>query len=114
MTFIPLGIWYDAPGISVGLYIWKGLIPALLGNILGGGLFVGAYFWYQYIHGTPATPAIDGQEFAGSRVGLLDYRGGGMVDLGRRRQTDVETLHGEGSPSGANTPLGPKMEEKQP
>lgn len=41
MTFIPLGIWLNAPGISVGLYIWKGIIPTLLGNIIGGGLFVG-------------------------------------------------------------------------
>lgn len=41
MTFIPLGIWVKTPGISVGLYIWKGIIPTLLGNIIGGGLFVG-------------------------------------------------------------------------
>lgn len=41
MTFIPLGIWLDAPGITTGLYIWKGIIPTLLGNILGGGLFCG-------------------------------------------------------------------------
>ncbi|KAJ5243523.1 Formate/nitrite transporter [Penicillium citrinum] len=39
MTFIPLGIWEGAPGLSVGLYIWKGIIPTLIGNILGGGLF---------------------------------------------------------------------------
>jgi formate/nitrite transporter len=44
MTFIPLSIWLNAPGISVGLYIWKGVIPALMGNILGGGLFCGEYF----------------------------------------------------------------------
>lgn len=41
MTFIPLAIWVDAPHITVGLYIWKGIIPTLLGNILGGGLFCG-------------------------------------------------------------------------
>jgi formate/nitrite transporter len=41
MTFIPMAIWLDAPGISVGLYIWKGIIPALIGNIIGGGLFCG-------------------------------------------------------------------------
>ena len=41
MAFIPMAIWLDAPGISVGLYIWKGIIPTLLGNIVGGGLFVG-------------------------------------------------------------------------
>ncbi|KAJ5247641.1 hypothetical protein N7468_002624 [Penicillium chermesinum] len=49
MTFIPLGIWVSTPGISVGLYIWKGIIPTLLGNIIGGGLFVGTYYWYMYL-----------------------------------------------------------------
>lgn len=41
MTFIPLAIWVGAPEITVGLYIWKGIIPTLLGNILGGALFCG-------------------------------------------------------------------------
>lgn len=41
MTFIPLAIWVGAPEITVGLYIWKGIIPTLLGNIIGGGLFCG-------------------------------------------------------------------------
>ncbi|KAJ5634269.1 hypothetical protein N7528_002111 [Penicillium herquei] len=49
MTFIPLGIWVDTPGITVGLYIWKGIIPTLLGNILGGSLFCGTYYWYMYL-----------------------------------------------------------------
>ncbi|KAJ5156356.1 hypothetical protein N7492_009159 [Penicillium capsulatum] len=49
MTFIPLAIWVDAPKITVGLYIWKGIIPTLLGNILGGGLFCGTYYWYMYL-----------------------------------------------------------------
>lgn len=41
MTFIPLGIWLGAPQITIGLYIWKGIIPTLLGNIIGGGIFCG-------------------------------------------------------------------------
>jgi formate/nitrite transporter len=49
MTFVPLGIWLEAPGISAGLYIWKGIIPTLIGNILGGGLFCGTYYWYMYL-----------------------------------------------------------------
>ena len=39
MTFIPMAIWLGAPEISVGLYIWKGIIPALIGNIVGGAVF---------------------------------------------------------------------------
>jgi formate/nitrite transporter FocA (FNT family) len=36
MFFIPMGIWQDTPKLTVGLYIWKGIIPALIGNIIGG------------------------------------------------------------------------------
>jgi formate/nitrite transporter len=41
MTFIPLAILLGAPEITVALYIWKGIVPTLLGNIIGGGLFCG-------------------------------------------------------------------------
>ncbi|MCJ1300532.1 hypothetical protein MMC08_003329 [Hypocenomyce scalaris] len=51
MFFIPIGIWNGAPGISVGYYIWKSLIPATIGNMIGGGLFVGAVYWYLYLTG---------------------------------------------------------------
>ncbi|KAJ5374414.1 hypothetical protein N7517_006420 [Penicillium concentricum] len=49
MTFIPLGIWLGAPQITTSLYIWKGIIPTLLGNIIGGGVFCGTYYWYMYL-----------------------------------------------------------------
>ncbi|PKX96177.1 formate/nitrite transporter family protein [Aspergillus novofumigatus IBT 16806] len=49
MTFIPMRIWLGAPEITVGLYIWKGFIPTLLGNVVGGGLFAGTYYWYMYL-----------------------------------------------------------------
>jgi hypothetical protein len=59
MFFIPLGIWLDTPKITVGLYIWKGIIPAGLGNIVGGALFCGAFYWYMYL--VDADPiAVDG------------------------------------------------------
>jgi hypothetical protein len=32
-------------------YIWKNLIPTTLGNIVGGGLFVEAFYWYLYLSG---------------------------------------------------------------
>ena len=51
MFFIPIGIWNGAPGITVGLYIWKSMIPAVIGNILGGGVFVAAVYWYLYLTG---------------------------------------------------------------
>lgn len=50
MIFIPLGIWVGAP-IGVGYYIWKSMIASVCGNIIGGGLFVGAMYWYLYLTG---------------------------------------------------------------
>lgn len=50
MFFIPIGIWNGAP-FGVGYYIWKSLIPTTLGNMIGGGLFVGAIYWYLYLTG---------------------------------------------------------------
>jgi hypothetical protein len=53
MYFIPLGIFLGAPKpLTTGYYIWKSMIPSLLGNIVGGGLFVGAIYWYLFLEGT--------------------------------------------------------------
>lgn len=46
----PRGIWCGAP-FGVGYYIWKSMIPTALGNIVGGGLFVGTAYWYLYLTG---------------------------------------------------------------
>ncbi|GAB7355382.1 hypothetical protein MBLNU459_g5903t1 [Dothideomycetes sp. NU459] len=54
MFFIPLGIWCGAD-ISVGYYIWKSMIPTALGNMVGGGLFVGTAYWYLYLTGEVAV-----------------------------------------------------------
>lgn len=100
MFFIPIGIWVGTPGVTVGLYIWKGIIPALLGNIVGGGVFVGAYFWYQYLQGQD-TNVIDGQNYEAEPVGMLDMRTG-HVDFGRKKRvSDVETLR---EANGAESP----------
>jgi len=68
MAFIPLGIWVGAP-ISVGLYIWKGIIPALLGNIVGGALFCGCYYYYMYILGNEPI-VINGEVYEGPSFGF--------------------------------------------
>jgi hypothetical protein len=51
MYFIPMAIFEGSPNISVGYYIWKSMIPSALGNIVGGGLFVGVVYWYLYLAG---------------------------------------------------------------
>lgn len=101
MFLIPMGIWVNTPNLSVGMYIWKGMIPALLGNIIGGGLFVGTYCWYQHLQGVDA-PAIDGREFGGDHVGWMRGRSARVVDLGRRPGASVEDGVGQ---SGTSTPM---------
>ena len=45
-----MGIWCGAP-FGVSFYIWKSLIPTLLGNLVGGGMFVATAYWYLYLTG---------------------------------------------------------------
>lgn len=83
MTFIPLAIWLDAPNITVGLYVWKGIIPTLLGNIIGGGLFVGTYYWYMYLlQGESITLAgLRRQGMAGTSATVTPATAGGKDDV---------------------------------
>lgn len=70
MFFIPNAIFHDDPLISASFYIWKSLIPALIGNIIGGALFVGMAYWY--LHATGAGPiAVDGALYAADQQELL-------------------------------------------
>ncbi|CAF1162452.1 unnamed protein product [Adineta steineri] len=39
--------------LSIGNYILNVLIPVTLGNILGGGIFVGFIYWYLYLAKKP-------------------------------------------------------------
>lgn len=94
MTFIPLGIFAQTPHLTVGLYIWKGMIPALLGNIIGGAFFVGTYFWYMNLQGQPMV-YIDGHPFGEDVVEAVDPKNGN-INLGKKRKqmADEETLAG--------------------
>jgi formate transporter len=61
MYFIPMGIIlktlggvaapaaYDAGALNWGSFIAANLIPVTLGNIIGGGLFVGMSYWSAYL-----------------------------------------------------------------
>jgi formate/nitrite transporter FocA (FNT family) len=46
MFFIPIAIFVGDGDITVGYYIWKSMIPTVIGNIVGGGFFVAAAYWY--------------------------------------------------------------------
>lgn len=49
MFYLPLGIMQGA-GITVGQCLWRNLLPATIGNIIGGALLVGAL--HHYLHRT--------------------------------------------------------------
>ncbi|KAJ3526680.1 hypothetical protein NM208_g11072 [Fusarium decemcellulare] len=70
MFFMPLGIFLGTPDLTVGLYIWKGMIPALFGNILGGSLFCGVYFWWMYL-AAETTLTEDEEHEVKTRAGIL-------------------------------------------
>lgn len=80
MFLIPNAIFHGSPNITVGLYVWKGVIPALLGNIIGGGFFVGCLYWYLHLQGQ-SDLAVDGSYFessysSGRRSALNPWRRG--------------------------------------
>ncbi|RMZ17006.1 hypothetical protein D0862_01020 [Hortaea werneckii] len=56
MFLVPIGMYYGAP-FGVGYYIWKSMIPAALGNIVGGCGFVGLSYWYMWMTSDEAVPA---------------------------------------------------------
>ena len=50
MFTVQMGMLLGA-NLSVGKYIYSVLIPVTLGNIVGGGFFVGFIYWYLYLAG---------------------------------------------------------------
>lgn len=95
MFFVPMGIWQGAPGITVRLYIWKGIIPAFIGNVVGGGLFVGTLYWYLHLSGE-GDVAIDGVHFGVTNGARVEGR-----DLGDfRREEDIESGHSKKTAEG--------------
>jgi formate/nitrite transporter len=59
MYFIPFGLFVEstgdfppAPDLTWTNFLWGNLAPVTLGNIVGGGLMVGAIYWFIYLRGT--------------------------------------------------------------
>ena len=52
MFFLPLAMFNGFELSITDLFI-KNLIPATLGNIVGGSLFVGVVYWYVFVSDTP-------------------------------------------------------------
>ena len=99
MYFIPIAIWNSHPQITVSFYIWKSLIPTTLGNIVGGGLFVGAAYWYLYLTGTGAVEidfnlgSMNTAMDAGGPMGRMKSNPRSMPN--GRDQSDDEVIEGK-------------------
>jgi hypothetical protein len=65
------------------------MIPALLGNTIGGGFFVGTVYWYLFLTG-------EGEIAVDFNIGpvntAIDEAGGTTIGMGRRKE-----LEGSGS-----------------
>lgn len=84
------GIWCGAD-FGVGYYIWKSMIPTLLGNMVGGGLFVGTTYWFLYLTGEDNVNI-------SFNLGGLDTAmeaGGPMRKGSGRSHNNGETLQGQ-------------------
>ena len=55
MFFIPVGIFLG--GVSWTEFFVNNMVPATLGNIVGGAIFVTAIYWWTYIRGTSPEKA---------------------------------------------------------
>jgi formate/nitrite transporter len=67
MYFIPAGIFlnhwagipapalYDPSSLGWISFLWKNLLPVTIGNIIGGGLFVGMSYWGAYLRSSQST-----------------------------------------------------------
>lgn len=47
MFYLPLAMMEGAP-IGIGPCVWSNLVPATIGNIIGGAVFVGGLHWYLH------------------------------------------------------------------
>jgi hypothetical protein len=87
MFFVPVGIWYGTPGLSTGFYIWHSMIPSLIGNVIGGGVFVGAVYWYLFITGESTPISVDGDIYGNDTTPIIDgsSEGTAMDDVHENR-----------------------------
>ena len=48
MAFIPIALFYGGTNFSTAQYITRSMLPAALGNIIGGGILLGGFLAYMY------------------------------------------------------------------
>jgi len=55
MFFIPVGIFIG--GVTWSQFFINNMVPATLGNIVGGAIFVACIYWFTYLRGTKKAEA---------------------------------------------------------
>ncbi len=55
MFFIPVGIFLG--GVTWTQFFVNNMVPATLGNIIGGAIFVSLIYWWTYLRGTETPKA---------------------------------------------------------
>ncbi|KAJ4297405.1 hypothetical protein N0V88_004326 [Collariella sp. IMI 366227] len=118
MFFIPIGLFLGTPGLTVPLYIWKGIIPTTLGNILGGAGFCGAFYYWMHLYDQPEI-LVDGLYYERMEEGTLVHSPSPTVVLeaveaveNRPNVENVENVEekrtgSSGDSSGTSTPARP-------
>jgi hypothetical protein len=73
------------------------MIPAALGNMIGGAVFVAAVYWYLYLFGSSSSSSsiiIDGDEFD---FPLADHNDWSRSRCGREQRDVSMAMDGSGS-----------------
>lgn len=92
--FVPMTIFLGDPHISIGFYIWKSMIPSLIGNLIGGCLLVATIYWYLNLTGQPPV-LVDGVAFQGSTSPLIGRSEGCSTPGGHRSSHEDKTRSDE-------------------
>ena len=77
MFFIPLAI-FEGAEVSWATFIFANLIPATLGNIVGGALFVGGAYWYLYGKDKKEKTKLNGRVTKNSQIPVRPTRTNGL------------------------------------
>jgi len=68
MGYFATGLIAGGSGVGWGEAIWWNIVPASLGNVLGGAIFVALLFWYTYGRDARTRQAlVRAKELAGTR-----------------------------------------------
>jgi len=86
MFFVTTGALYGGGDWGYGTFIWQNLIPVIIGNTVGGGLFVGFVQWYLfYAAARPPVNTWDDASRTSSR-----YVASPVFDRKVRKDSDTE------------------------